>query len=648
MSFSPDQITSIATDEDERWKQTYQAIVNEVRRTKKDFAEDQKEARRLTAEIVATTRDEEKAALASDEAVAHGLSRMRKISTGQLEGLLEQPYFARVVTSEGGRDIEFKLGTASLPQERIIDWRQAPISKLFYDYQEGEEFAEEIQDREREGIVKLRRAFDGSHDNLKIIETAQGSLYKAGSHWKELTDAKLTSRVSGHDGHLPSILNLITPEQFDLITHHADRHLIIQGIAGSGKTSVALHRLAWLLHESNSETRADKTLVLLQSPSLKAYVATTLPELNVHNVAIKTYQQWSREILLATVGKRPWGNLEFFPPAEQFKSSVEIYNLLLEFWPGRKQQVSYTGMLFDFFNFLLQKNLPGRHWTQISLRLQEQVRGKFLQPIDDTLLLHMIFLHEGSYPTKNSILGLCDHIVLDEAQDFGLLEIRAVLNALKKNGPATIVGDTAQKIVEERNFESWQKILSDAGLGKTSPLLLNISHRTTQEIMDLAAQVREQGHKQQQSSKKHGPAPVFIRAESHQVLPNMIGKWIDCRVQESSRSLCAILCRWYNQAKTLFEQLRKLGYASVKWGERENFDFSPGIIITTVEQVKGLEFRNVLVIEPSEKNYNPARQHERNLLYVAITRAEIRLDFMGIFDPTPLLAHVATSNIVTL
>src|SRR5262249_50304609 len=161
------------------------------------------------------------AALASDEAVAHGLTALRKDKTQGLDSLEEQPYFARVVTEEltengAEKEIEFRLGTARFPAPRIIDWRKAPLSKPYCDCKEGDSCSETIQGREREGTIKLRRSYHGNRDFLNIIETPQGTLALQNGRWMIKDGGEPLSRTSGHDGHLPPILSLITPEQFEL------------------------------------------------------------------------------------------------------------------------------------------------------------------------------------------------------------------------------------------------------------------------------------------------------------------------------------------------------------------------------------------------------------------------------------------------
>src|SRR5262249_14657700 len=103
---------ALGEEEVSRWKDTHTAVVAEIRRTSADYEEDRKLARDLTSQIVAAVRDEDKAALASDEAVAHGLTALRKDKTQGLDSLEEQPYFARVVTDEiteegDAKEVEF-------------------------------------------------------------------------------------------------------------------------------------------------------------------------------------------------------------------------------------------------------------------------------------------------------------------------------------------------------------------------------------------------------------------------------------------------------------------------------------------------------------------------------------------------------------
>jgi DNA helicase-2/ATP-dependent DNA helicase PcrA len=646
MSFTENDAQEMGQNEEERWQKTHTAILNEMHRTRSDFEKDRQLARDLTSQIVATRRGEDKAALASDEAVAHGLAHLRKNKSSGLESLAEQPYFARVVMVEEGTEIEFKLGTASFPQQRIIDWRKAPISKLYYDYREGEDFSETIQGQDRNGIIQLRRSYQGVENQLHRIETAQGVITRTNQGWRVQSIHPSLSRTEEHDGHLPPILSLITAEQFALITRNAQKPIVIQGIAGSGKTTVALHRLAWLLHEDNSDAEPEKCLVVMFNRSLKAYVETTLPELKIRSVPIRTFSQWANDLLNDLIGPRPRGTFEKGRELELFKSSSLCLKLLFEYVAEKphSKNKSFVEDLFEFYSSLQKKDPLWRRWELVRDQLKSQTEKKICELQDDPLLLHLIYAEHGFYPARSAkSLGLCDHLVIDEAQDFGSVEIRALLNALDHERTVTIVGDVAQKIVGGRDFGGWDELLKDAGFTETMPISLTVSFRSTQEIMEVAEHLRGQkfSQKENTSSGRRGPPPTFRRVENPTVLPHRIGQWIAARQKDSPRSLSAILCRWPKQAVQLMEELRKIGYPAVRLGHRENFDFSPGITLTNVHQVKGLEFRNVLIVEPSEENYKSTSEEEANLLYVAVTRAEERLDFIGTQKASSLLPKLA-------
>ncbi len=641
MKFTEEQAKEIGRDEEERWQKAHAAILKEMKRTRSDYAQDRQLAQELTAQLVAATREDDVMDVSNREMVAHGLVNLRKDKSDDLETLAEQPYFARVITEEDDKKVEFKLGTASFPAERIIDWRKAPISKLYYDYKEGDDFAEEIQGREREGIILLRRAYQGQRDRLHRVEMPQGVLTKSPEGWQMQDKSSQFSRTEDHDGHLPPILSLITADQFALITSNVQKPMVIQGIAGSGKTTVALHRLAWLLHEDNSDAKAEKCLVVMYNRSLKAYVETTLPELKIEGVAIQTYTQWVNEILNDIVGPRSRAPLEKNRDLEVFKSSGFCLKLLYDFILKNPHQKSrkFEDELFEFYQDLVGQELLWRKWGDIQAQLKQQLERRVLDLQDDSLLLHLIYAEYGFYPTKNpKVLSLLDHLVIDEAQDFGVVEIRALLNALDQDRTVTIVGDMGQRIIAGRDAWTWEELLKEAGFAETLPVALTVSFRTTREVLEIASHVRgEKFDEHTMRTLRNGPSPSFIPVKESSLYVLQIADWIRARLKDSPRAISAVICRWPKQAARLVEELRKEGLNSVRLGHRDQFEFSPGITVTNVHQVKGLEFRNVLIVEPSDENYSSRNDEERNLLYVGVSRAELRLDFIGMKRPSIFL-----------
>ena len=95
------------------------------------------------------------------------------------------------------------------------------------------------------------------------------------------------------DKHLADIAGLIDPDQFELITRPSSGFLVIRGTAGSGKTTVALHRIAYLAYE-NAAIDSSETLVVVFSPALRDYVSHVLPALQVERVQVRTFEEWAR------------------------------------------------------------------------------------------------------------------------------------------------------------------------------------------------------------------------------------------------------------------------------------------------------------------------------------------------------------------
>ena len=144
-------------DEEERlYHETIETLAEQLPavRSKKIFSN--LAARELTSQVVNEWNFEERQPLVSDEAVAHKVSDIRKESDSVIEELLEEPYFGRVVTlEEDGGEVSFKIGKKSNIEAGIVDWRNGPISGLFFNYKQGEEFFETINEREAGAGLKL-------------------------------------------------------------------------------------------------------------------------------------------------------------------------------------------------------------------------------------------------------------------------------------------------------------------------------------------------------------------------------------------------------------------------------------------------------------------------------------------------------------
>jgi len=233
------------------------------------------------------------------------------------------PYFGHLVIEEGNKKREVLIGRGTYLDTksgvRIVDWRDAPISRLYYRYEEGDDYDEVFGDREVTGLIKTRRSLSIVEAELRRITSPQGTFVrgKEGFRRVESQAFKLTGGAGtairaeqhhrpgklgigtdggGDDKHLREITALIDPRQFDLITRSDAGLVVIQGGAGSGKTTIGLHRLAYLAFQDARRFRPDKLLVIVFNDALARYVARVLPALGIEGVAIRTYEDWVRRI----------------------------------------------------------------------------------------------------------------------------------------------------------------------------------------------------------------------------------------------------------------------------------------------------------------------------------------------------------------
>jgi len=244
---------------------------------------------------------------------------------------LDTPYFAHIVLSENNRVRNLLIGNQNcfsthLPCP-IVDWKNAPISKIFYRYREGDEYVEDIGERELEGKLIKRRMLLIENGNLMRINWPGGILEdlspeQGGSnnwrlvsqktprlesgHGKTLEEIKVTGKsslnagektdlsFSGYrvDKHLRQITALVDPQQFEIITHSDYGIILIQGGAGSGKTTVALHRLAYLMTKKPQYFKPKTVLPIVFGPALANYMSRVLPALGVKGVVPQTYHKW--------------------------------------------------------------------------------------------------------------------------------------------------------------------------------------------------------------------------------------------------------------------------------------------------------------------------------------------------------------------
>lgn len=214
------------------------------------------------------------------------------------------PYFARIDFRERRRDVEsFYIGKHGLNdhnnnEEIVIDWR-APIANLYYSGTFGEAFYTSPMGV-IDGELTLKRKFLIKNGTLEKIydEGVNELILKTSEEGDELIDQFLKVNLEQNmNKKLKEVVSTIQKEQNEIIRAFKNKPIIIQGSAGSGKTTVALHRLAYLIYTYSQDSENQNILVVAPNKLFLEYISEVLPNLGVHNVKQNTYEELCQEIL---------------------------------------------------------------------------------------------------------------------------------------------------------------------------------------------------------------------------------------------------------------------------------------------------------------------------------------------------------------
>lgn len=583
------------------------------------------------------------------------------------------PYFGRIVLKEEKRKQEVLIGKIGVVEKglNICDWRDAPISKLYYSYEEGEEYCEEIGRFEREGIIATKRRVDIREG--VIVEVQGGKeLMRLRPDGAYSTPGR--ARPEGNDDHrLPDIVSLITKEQFHVITRTDAGVVLLRGRAGSGKTTVALHRIAYLHFQDSRRFRPERMLVVMFNKALQTYISRVLPDLGISGVPVETFHGWAGRLLRST-----GMDLEFqsqIPVAVARLKRHPAIGALLQAHIAQLGEKSASwlenhleGAERTLWNQIDGKGLArvaafrqrageGNWWGRLRMRLMDHPKDlwtlfedealcrqilprslhatlsaarkheadamarRVLDWEDAALLLRLGQLKSQADSGLNCLWnGLYSHIVIDEAQDLSTLEIEVLVDAADAGRSVTIAGDPAQKILADAQFEGFEQLLSRLGNQVSVRLdALAVGHRSTRPIMELALVALDQLNVSDPAviAARDGEPVAFLEGED--AFMAAVAAINEFRVAHPT-ALVAVLAKGKTTADDWSKKLVNAGVLGVRRAARSDFSFVPGVVVSNVHQVKGLEFDGVVLVEPTDFNSN-----DRHLLHVALTRAAERL-----------------------
>lgn len=584
------------------------------------------------------------------------------------------PYFGRIDFKENGKDKSehIYVGVHNFRNDEentnlVYDWR-APISSMFYDFELGDA-CYKTRNSKIEGSIELKRQFRIRKGEMEYMLdsdiTIQDDVLQ-----KELNQASSAK--------MKNIVATIQREQNAIIRNEEARHLIIQGVAGSGKTSIALHRIAFLLYRFKETISSTDILIISPNKIFASYISNVLPELGEETVEESSMEEIANDLfdyqikfqsffdqvseLLSTPDDKLIERILFKSSADMLKK-IDEYALYLEnegFKPvdivvGRRPVPAwfikesfirhnrrpilerFGEVVRDIVNNIslhygydvINKERTALHaairkmFPSANLRtLYKSFYGWLQRPDLLRLKPGSVYEYSDVYPLlylKMKLEGLkpfskVKHLVIDEMQDYSAVQYR-VLSALFPC-KKTILGDINQSVnpFSSSGLETIQSIFPDA-----SCMTMLKSYRSTYEITQFTKKIRK--NIDVEAIERHGDEPTLHafknEAEELKHLRHLVERFL-----ESSYNSLGIVCKTQSQADNLHKLLKNdyqislLHAASVAFGS--------GIVITTAHLAKGLEFDNVIVPFITYQNYNT--EPDRQMLYVACTRAMHKLD----------------------
>lgn len=673
---------------------------------------------------------------------------------------MRAPYFAHMRLIENGKARDVLIGYQTFIDSNagitIIDWRHAQLAKVFFNFREGDEYEVELPGRIAHGTLVMRRviAFDtgelvgvtGPEFTLQRQRGGPWAIYKGPSVAK-LEGGSGTAVNVGSFGlaagkrRLPDVSALLDPEQYEILNREDAGALLILGGAGSGKTTIALHRLAQLAYQRPKFYRQRDMQVVVPEQGLVRLTERLLRGLGMDDVRVETFDAWVADQARNILKGVPKRLCDFTPPAAiQIKRHPAMMAVVDEFVASLSARIADRArFLFDdrkpivdtfatadeplmarfeklgdsllaayrptkdgdphawrrdnlttfmrdthaeILNVELARSelyinpelhrvviangegvLDERMIAELVRHTKKQFEERSLGHLDEdemegkkaideseieeddfagtidvedyAVLLYLMLKIHGRVMRKTKALSQYRHLVVDEAQDLAPVELKVLGRAVYPDTTMTIAGDAAQQSDPTVVFRGWDDVLDQLGAESIDEARLNTNYRCPRPVAAFGQKVL-------------GPlaiheAPKSVRdgAEvSFSVYPNegvavvQMTEALTALFENEPQAAVAVICENEPAARAYFDGLRNAG--DVRLVIDGEFTFKPGIDVTDVSQVKGLEFDYVVIPDANYSSY-PDTPVARRTLHIAVTRAVHQLWVISVGRPSEII-----------
>ena len=588
----------------------------------------------------------------------------------RFERMLESPFFGRVDFAFDGEDEAepFYIGIGNFAERAgmtplIYDWR-APVSGLFYDFDKGPASYEAPAGR-IEGDICAKWQY----------KIRNGKMVYAFESDTKIDDEILKQELGNNgDVKLKNIVRTIQKEQNAIIRNTKDKILVIQGAAGSGKTSIALHRIAYLLYHDRKNLKSSNVLVLSPNSVFADYISHILPELGEENIKEMSFDLFAYRELKDTAAdcEDRYDHLErimAFPDEQEkerfrMKQSADFVGMTEGFLATLEdrlvdfREISFRGMslteeeLIRMFYFKFQdtpllarmdavkeyfidsyETLKGR---DISEEDQELLQRKFddMYVTKDIYKIYNWLLEDYGYELLPDVPYERRKIQYEDVFPMLYLKYRLLGRSSQKNIKHLVIDEMQdysylQYVLLNGLFQCRMTILGDFAqtldtkqhdvtkflpkiLGKEiRQLSLNKSYRNTYEIAKYAEKIS--GITGLEVLERHGKE---VEEKAFSSIDDIMEEVMShVNVGDDGYETAALITMTEEEAYDIYRLLKNRG-AEASYVDRNSSAFKKGLTVTTFYLAKGLEFDQVF--ELRGKKENPLREQAE---YICATRA---------------------------
>lgn len=598
----------------------------------------------------------------------------------------------RLETARRVTDVFLGDATQVDAEVAVIDADAAPLAEIFFTTDEGQLYEVEVDGRPISGRLLEKHLLTFEGGQLARVHAPEATFSRAEAGWRR-DDALAPPHIPGrpkaarHAFRSPLEVTLDAAQQ-RAVALPAHEHLLLLGEAGFGKTTVALHRLL-ALREAHlkSGARRFRGAVLVPTEGLRRLTSLMLERRDVHDVDVWTFERWVTDEARRAFRELPRRLSENTPSTVvQLKRHPALRPTLEAFvrahpkplededHPRRGAALASRADLEHLFgdralmrpvveraggaivpavveaiaqHTKVQFLEPGEvAYGHVDLEARTAVDGRGLDdgtPLEDAhsadaedhaVLFELERLRALAHDKPPMPLGGYDVVFIDEAQEFAPIELSVMARALRRGGVFVVAGDAAQQVDPTAVFTGWDGVMAELGVPHARQVRLEVNYRCPPDVTALARHVLD-------PTVPLGPTPAVTWAPF--AAPFHLSVWLSDALRQlvgdDAAASVAVICRTPEAARRVHQRLRG---ATTTLALDGDFPFRPGVVVTCVAEIKGLEFDLVVLPDAGATTWANTADSRRGL-YTAMTRASHRLVLAWAGEASPLLRSSAPS-----